>query len=222
MAALVVQLLVAFWATSFFFSLPSVLAATTVTKPATPITTCCPPGHFLAIEDLQGSRQDPEGVWRAEPHDHRRAREGPLYDEAFTKSYLAKKAPDPLGDSTGQRLDRHLYISRVFCVPDKNDLPSIDGLSGSSLPSPPYFATKKDWKQGISVKIRVLAEDQVLRSKGLNIFLDICLSSTFSPGSRLPSCPGGPAELSTIVLGEGGLDTQRCFPLTSKSRPLKW
>ena len=76
MAALVVQLLVAFWATSFFFSLPSVLAATTVTKPATPITTCCPPGHFLAIEDLQGSRQDPEGVWRAEPHDHMREREG--------------------------------------------------------------------------------------------------------------------------------------------------
>ena len=67
MAALAVQLMVANMDDLLFLLLA---------EPATSITTCCPPGHFLAIEDLEGSRQDPEGVWRAEPHDHMREREG--------------------------------------------------------------------------------------------------------------------------------------------------
>ena len=186
----VILLLVACWA--IFFFLPCVFAATTA-KPDTRIETCCPPGHFLAIEDVQESRQDPEGVWSPEDSidesgNHHstlsdvKVREGPIYEAILTKSYLADKwyewtagvdgfneGEELLrGKTGGQRLDRHQYISRVFCVPDKNDLPSIDGLSGSSLPSPPYFATDDQLWQGISVKIRVLAEDQVLQVEGLD------------------------------------------------------
>ena len=77
--------------TSTFF-LPSVIAATT-SSPPTPINTCCPPGHFLAIEDLQESRQDPEGVWSPEDITmwHLKAQEGPVYEAISFQSSLAQK-----------------------------------------------------------------------------------------------------------------------------------
>merc|ERR1712032_1034544 len=159
--------------------LPRVFPATTPTTSDTPINTCCPPGHFLAIEDLQQSKQDPEGFWTPDHSNnehpwHEAWRQHEEMTKAsqktlFTESYMAHKWYELLGlygrdrYRWAQRLDRHHYISRVFCVPDQNDLPSIDGLSGSSLPSPPYFATAK---ASISIENRVLAEDQVLRSKG--------------------------------------------------------
>ena len=87
MAVHVTRLLV----TSTFF-LPSVFAATT-SSPPTPINTCCPPGHFLAIEDLQESRQDPEGVWSPEDITmwHLKAQEGPVYEAISFQSSLAQK-----------------------------------------------------------------------------------------------------------------------------------
>ena len=160
--------------------LPRVFPATTPTTSDTPINTCCPPGHFLAIEDLQQSKQDPEGVWTPDHSNNehpwheawRRHEEMTKASQKtlFTESYMAHKWFELLGlygmhrYRWVQRLDRHQYISRVFCVPDQNDLPSIDGLSGSSLPSPPYYATAQD---SILIENRVLAENQVLRSKGL-------------------------------------------------------
>merc|ERR1712032_1731779 len=42
---------------SVFFFLPFASSS------KTPVATCCPPGSFLAIEDLQGSRQLPNGLW---------------------------------------------------------------------------------------------------------------------------------------------------------------
>jgi len=184
----------------FAFALLPRIFPTTATTIATPINTCCPPGHFLAIEDVQESKQDPEGVWTpdsdlSQPFHESWSRHeelpNALTKAVFTESYIRHKGYELMGlqpwNRWDRRLDRHQYISRVFCVPDKNDLPSIDGLSGSSLPSPPYYATKEAWRQGIWIKNRVLAESQVLRSKG----------------SRLPSCPGGPAELASIVLGNG-------------------
>ena len=165
---------------------PRLFAATT-SEPPTPINTCCPSGHFLAIEDLQESRQDPEGVW-SPPEDYtiyhlKAGDEGPMVEAIYVKSQFADKwwelthrrynsgnqvfREKSLTKSNNKgKLDRHQHISRVSCVPDKNDLPSIDGLSGSSLPSPPYFATKEDWREGISVEMRVLAEDQMLQSQG--------------------------------------------------------
>ena len=164
----------------FAFALLPRIFPTTATTIATPINTCCPPGHFLAIEDVQESKQDPEGVWTPDSdlsqpfHESwRRHEELPnaLTKAVFTESYIRHKGYELMGlqpwNRWDRRLDRHQYISRVFCVPDKNDLPSIDGLSGSSLPSPPYYATKEAWRQGIWIKNRVLAESQVLRSKGL-------------------------------------------------------
>ena len=174
--------------------LPRVFPATTPTTSDTPINTCCPPGHFLAIEDLQQSKQDPDGDWQRlrlpdnfhapwtpdraldeELHHALRPRYEDLKNAprkaAFTESFLAREWYDLIGDQGRNRwdrkLERHQYISRVFCVPDKNDLPSIDGLSGSSLPSPPYFASTEAWRQDMSIESRVLAEDQVLQSKGL-------------------------------------------------------
>merc|ERR1719234_1837624 len=198
---------------TLFVLLPRAYPATTTTS-ATPINTCCPPGHFLAIEDLQQSKQGPDGDWQrlnlpdsfhqpwtpdiALNEDLHRALR-PRYEDlknaprkaAFTESFLAREWYDLIGNQGrnrwDQKLERHQYISRVFCVPDKNDLPSIDGLSGASLPSPPYYATTEGWRHSISIESRVLAEGQVLQSKG----------------SRLPSCPGGPAELASIVLGNG-------------------
>ena len=178
---------------ALFILLPRVYPATTTTS-ATPINTCCPPGHFLAIEDLQESKQGPEGDWQRlrlpdnfhspwtpdialdeELHHALRPRYEDLKNAprkaAFTESFLAREWYDLIGDQGRNRwdrkLERHQYISRVFCVPDKNDLPSIDGLSGSSLPSPPYFASTEAWRQDMSIESRVLAEGQVLQSKGL-------------------------------------------------------
>ena len=209
--------------------LPRVLHTTTTTS-ATPINTCCPPGHFLAIEDLQQSKQDPEGHWTPDHsnnrdpwHERWRRYEGLINKPTttkihFTESYMARKWCELIGLCSGDqrletRLDRHHYISRVFCVPDKNDLPGIDGLSGASLPSPPYFATTEAWLQSELIESRVLAEGQVLRSKGLEATGEICFHfNFFLPGSRLPSCPAGPAELATIVLGNGGLEVQSRVP----------
>ena len=156
---------------ALFVLLPRFYPSTTTTTSATPINTCCPPGHFLAIEDLQQSKQGPEGDWQRLnlPDDfhvpwtpdtplnedlHRALR--PRYEDlknaprkaAFTESFMAREWYDLIGNQGRNRwdrkLERHQYISRVFCVPDKNDQPSIDGLSGSSLPSPPYYATAED------------------------------------------------------------------------------
>ena len=157
MAADIIKVL--FLTCALFF--PTLFAATT-SRPAIPITTYCPSGHFLAIGDLQESRQDPGEVWSPEEHTmyDLKAGEGPIYKAILIKTQAADKwweLTRPPGFNSGNqdfweksltksnnkgKLDRHQQISRVSCVPDKNGLPSIYGLSGSSLPSRPYFATK--------------------------------------------------------------------------------
>ena len=51
---------------------------------------------------------------------------------------------------------RHNYISSVYCVPDLNSLPSIDGFASSSYPHTIFNGTKP------------LADDQILESTGKN------------------------------------------------------
>jgi len=84
---------------------------------------------------------------------------------------------------------RHNFISKVFCVPDKNNLPPINGFAGSSYPDPPYFATVEDKLNGRETGngTKPLANSQILKSTG----------------DRFPSCPGGANELATIILGDG-------------------
>ena len=143
-----VTLLLVLLSVSFFFPLAS--------TSKTPVVTCCPPGSFLAFEDLQGSTQLPNGLWVAS--------EG-------RKQHLASPTWEQ-GDEYG----RHNYISKVFCVPDKNNLPPINGFAGSSYPDPPYFATVDDKLNGRETGngTKPLANSQILQSTGL-VFI-ICLS----------------------------------------------
>ena len=68
---------------------------------------------------------------------------------------------------TVRNMDRHQYISSVSCgYEDLNNLPRIDGLRGSALPKPPYYASYEDWQRGMSIESRVLSQDQILQSKG--------------------------------------------------------
>ena len=98
------------------------------------------------------------------------------------------------------RYGRHNYILGVSCVPDKNSLRPIDGFRGSLYPDPPYFASLQDKLLGLETRSKPLAENQILQSTG---------SSCANPcwigwkGERKPSCPGGPHELSTVILGDG-------------------
>ena len=110
---------------ALFILLPRVYPATTTTS-ATPINTCCPPGHFLAIEDLQESKQGPEGDWQRlrlpdnfhqpwtpdrpldeELHRALRPRGEDLKNAprktAFTESYLAREWYDLIGNQGRNR-----------------------------------------------------------------------------------------------------------------------
>jgi len=130
----------------------------------TPVTTCCPPGSFLAIEDSQESRQLPNGLW--------------VQNFTFNSLYQHKRH---------HRYGRHNVISRVSCLPDKNNLQPINGFRGSLYPDPPYFSSVEDKLFGLETRSKPLSDNQILQSTG----------------DRLPSCPGGPIELATIILGDG-------------------
>merc|ERR1712032_309707 len=147
---------------SVFFFLPFASSS------KTPVATCCPPGSFLAIEDLQGSRQLPNGLW--------------------VKSEGTQHLASPTWE-TDEDYGRHNHISKVFCVPDKNNLPPIDGFAGSSYPDPSYFASVEDKlaNRETGNGTKPLANDQILQSTG----------------DRFPTCPGGANELATIILGDG-------------------
>ena len=140
----------------------------------TPVVTCCPPGSFLAIEDWQESRQLPNGLWEDSTTVDVL---GGLYSEEkrhiTPPMWVLDRIP---GDSIAtsrdyervNRFGRHNYISRVSCVPDKNNLPPIDGFSGSSYPDPPYFASVQDKMLGLETRngSKPLANDQILQSLG--------------------------------------------------------
>ena len=137
---------------SLFFFLPIASSS------KTPVATCCPPGSFLAIEDLQGSRQLPNGLWV----------------KSEGKQHLASPTWE-----TDKDYGRHNHISKVFCVPDKNHLPPIDGFTGSSYPDPPYFASVEDKLAGRETAngTKPLANDQILQSTGHILILHISLTA---------------------------------------------
>ena len=145
--------------------LPTCIASSSTSSPtySTPVATCCPPGSFLAIEDWQGSRQLPNGLWVDSKEELTSGRK-----KVGASSLLAldRSMNIPVED-----YGRHNYISRVFCVPDKNDLPPIDGFAGSSYPTPPYFASVEGKLRGTFGEVRngtkPLADNQILRSTGI-------------------------------------------------------
>ena len=111
----------------------------------TPVSTCCPPGTLLAIEDFQKSEQDVLGKWIVRRDD---------YDIYYGNSpLLALQNSREAVKSHG----RHNFISWVYCVPDLNNLPPIDGFAGSSYPHTIVNGTKP------------LADEQILQSTGYSM-----------------------------------------------------
>ena len=92
----------------------------------------------------------------------------------------------------------------IVCLTKKN-LPNIHAMPGSSYPRPPYWADTLAMalgKRTFEKFIWPLAENQMLWSQG-RISQDKGFSQSLDPGHKLLSCPGGPDELATIVLGDG-------------------
>ena len=175
---------------------------------STPVTTCCPPGSFLAIEDWQGSRQGPDGIWKTSVNSKMTLRDSVLPQptpkiKALTK--LRRKWNRDYWYMLNYEYGRHNFINRVYCVPDKNNLPSIHKFQGSAYPRPPYWATSLDklWSRKTFENFTwPLAENQTLYSQGKLSKKKEIVSNPWA-GDKLPSCPGGPDELATIVLGDG-------------------
>ena len=97
-----------------------------------PVRTCCPPPKLLAIEDLQSSRQRPDGSWVSDETE----------EERFGNT-------------------RHRHITNMSCIRDQNQLSNIDGfcwenfanlysddpfspLAQSFIASAPKFTPKAD------------------------------------------------------------------------------
>ena len=191
----------------FVVLVSALLLVSTSTSPIkTPVATCCPPGSFLAIEDWQESRQLPNGLWTDSITLNSMDEFYSFEDRQITPPMwsLNRGASDNIATLSDyrkvSRYGRHNYILGVSCVPDKNSLRPIDGFRGSLYPDPPYFASLQDKLLGLETRSKPLAENQILQSTG---------SSCANPcwigwkGERMPSCPGGPHELSTVILGDG-------------------
>ena len=111
----------------------------------TPVSTCCPPGTLLAIEDWQKSEQDVLGKWIVRRDDYEiYGGNSPLL---ALQNYRDKR-------EAVKAHGRHNFISWVYCVPDLNNLPPIDGFAGSSYPHTIVNGTKP------------LADEQILQSTG--------------------------------------------------------
>lgn len=142
---------------------------------AIPVNTCCPPRHFLAIEDWAESWQDPEGNWKPKStpahrslrsvgsprirhilRDVETASERDMLERVYSDRHMAYEfyalMQGRLVSAWGAKYDwgdpkRHDFISRVHCVADKNNMPAIDGATADES--------------------NTLGKDEVLQSKGL-------------------------------------------------------
>ena len=243
-------------ALGLFLSIVIASASTSTPSGFTPVMTCCPQGSFLAIEDWQGSKQQPDGIWQdlrdygsGDSHSDDShsgsgsgsgddgsgsgSRSGPGNSGSSEESaesgsgnlprptpkiaalrkfhgmrghrgWRPERDDDWFGTLKGQ-YGRHNFINRVYCVPDKNNLPDIHAMQGSSYPRPPYWADTLALALGKRTFENFtwpLAENQTLWSQG-RISQDKDFFQPLDPGDKLPSCPGGPDELATIVLGDG-------------------
>ena len=147
----------------------------------TPITTCCPPGSFLAIKDWQGSRQLPNGLWTDNitfssmeemyaAEKEKRLITAPMWSFFYPDRWRGDSDSGDPGASQRlfqevQQYGRHNYNLGVFCVPDQNKLLPIDGFRGSSYPDPPYTSLQ-DKILGVETRTKPLAESQILQSTG--------------------------------------------------------
>ena len=148
------------------------LASTFASPTKTPVTTCCPPGSFLAIEDWQESRQLPNGLWTDSITFDSMEEFYSLKERQITPPMWSRRPGTSENIATMSdfkavyRYGRHNYILGVSCVPDKNSLDPIDGFRGSLYPDPPYFASLQDKLLGLETRSKPLADNQILQSTG--------------------------------------------------------
>ena len=192
-----------------------IASATASTPPGfTPINTCCPPGSFLVIEDWQGSKQQPDGVWKYLPDSDPGYGDSGSDSESGSGTHGSGSGDSGSGSGTADtsntaesgsgnlpqptpkiaalkkfrshqrgwrpsrddwyntlkwQYGRHNFINRVYCVPDKNNLPDIHNMPGSSYPRPPYWAdamAKALGRRTFEEYTWPLAENQTLWSQG--------------------------------------------------------
>jgi len=156
---------------------------------AVPVTTCCPEGSFLAIDDILGeeARQYEDGGW---PRLHTDFSLPDLDRDSlganFSYNNQRSRLPGYRRDQ-GYEGSRHEFVTGFKCVPSyRNQLPSLTGYPPFS-PTLPYYVDA--WAEAHlspdkgKVVTRALEESQKLKSIG----------------SWMPSCP--PRQLSTIILG---------------------
>merc|ERR1711962_216864 len=162
-----------------------------------PVTSCCPEGSFLAIDDVLGdeAKQRSDGTWPRPYVDFYPFQSEETFSEEIFTNYYNQRSRLPEHGGGREIFGRHEFVTGFKCVPTfKNQLPSLNGYPPFS-PALPYFIDGYDEahpQQGASrysgsgkVVMRPLDEGQTLKSIG----------------TWTPNC--SPRQLSTIILGTG-------------------
>ena len=135
-----------------------------------PVRTCCPPPRLLVIEDVQNSRQRPNGSWVSDEIEEER---------------LANP--------------RHRRITNMSCVRDQNQLSNIDGFCWENFANiysdDPFAPLAQSMIASGGPRFTPRSEVQKMACMGLT--RDKKLQTV---GTWFPTCSGGDLELTTRVL----------------------
>ena len=120
-----------------------------------PVTSCCPEGSFLAIDDVLGdeAKQRSDGTWPRPYVDFYPFQSEETFSEEIFTNYYNQRSRLPEHGGGRKRFGRHEFVTGFKCVPIfKNQLPSLTGYPPFS-PALPYFIDGYDEanpQQGVS------------------------------------------------------------------------
>ena len=125
-----------------FPSLVLVLATsvTALIADPVPVTSCCPEGSFLAIDDVLGdeAKQRSDGTWPRPYVDFYPFQSEETFSEEIFTNYYNQRSRLPEHGGR-EKFGRHELVTGFKCVPTfKNQLPSLTGYPPCS-PALPYF-----------------------------------------------------------------------------------
>ena len=106
-----------------------------------PVTSCCPEGSFLAIDDVLGdeAKQRSDGTWPRPYVDFYPFQSEETFSEEIFTNYYNQRSRLPEHGGGRKRFGRHEFVTGFKCVPIfKNQLPSLTGYPPFS-PALPYF-----------------------------------------------------------------------------------